>query len=156
MSTLDLSGADLEGFKPVPAGSYNCRVFEASMGETSGQGKLPAGTPKLMLTFVVVEGEEHAGRRFWGNYTIPPADYEKAAQLKGMLVRALTALGYDEKKLTSGKFNLDVDDIVGRECVVSVKVEQRYGGEEGEMTNTVTGIKPAGSATGGNSGSRLV
>lgn len=154
MSTLDLSGADLKGFEPVPAGSYPCKVFEASMGETSGQGKLPAGTPKLMLTFVVTEGD-YATRRFWGNYTIPPADYEKAPQLKGMLVRALTALGYDEKKLTSGKFNLDADDIVGRECVVTVKVEPRYGGEEGEMTNSVTGIKPAGSATGSSKGGLL-
>lgn len=154
MSTLDLSGADLKGFTPVPAGSYPCRVFEASMGETGGGGKLPQGTPKLMLTFVVTEGE-YEKRRFWGNYSIPPNDYENAATLKGMLVRALTALGYDEKKLTSGKFQLDVDDIVGRECVVTVKVEPRFGGEEGEMTNTVTGIKPAGSATGSSKGGLL-
>lgn len=151
MSTLDLSGADLKGFEPVPAGSYPCKVFEASMGETSGEGKLPAGTPKLMVTFIVTEGEFEK-RRFWGNYSIPPADYEKAPQLKGMLVRFLTALGYDEKKLVSGKFNLDVDDLVGKECVVTVKVEQRYNAEPGEMTNTVSGVKPAGSATGGKSG----
>lgn len=149
MSTLDLSGADLKGFEPVPAGSYPCRVFEASMGETGGAGKLPEGTPKLMVTFVVTEGE-YEKRRFWGNYSIPPADYINAPQLKGILVRFLTALGYDQKKLVSGKFNLDVDDIVGKECVVTVKVEPRYGGEEGEMTNTVTGVKAAGSATGNN------
>lgn len=147
MSTLDLSGADLKGFEPVPAGSYPCAIYEASMGETSGQGKTPAGTAKLMVTFRVTEGD-YENRRFWGNYVIPPADYEKAATLKGMLVRFLTALGYDEKKLVSGKFNLDVDDLVGKECVVTVKVEPRYGGEEGEMTNSVTGVKPAGSATG--------
>ena len=155
MSTLDLSGADLKGFEPVPAGSYPCRVYEASKGETGGQGKLPAGTPKLMVTFVVTEGE-YESRRFWSNYSIPPADYEKAAQLKGMLVRFLTALGYDEKKLTSGKFNLDVDDLVGRECVVTVKVEPRFGGEEGEMTNAVSGVKPAGSKTTAGAGRGLV
>jgi hypothetical protein len=155
MSTLDLSGADLKGFEPVPAGAYACTVYEASMGEVSGQGKLPAGTPKLQVTFLVSEGEFAGKRRFWGNYAIPPADYEKAPQLKGMLVRFLTALGYDEKKLISGKFNLDVEDIVGRECVVTVKVEPRYGGEEGEMTNTVTGVKPAGSSTAGSGGSKL-
>lgn len=148
MSTLDLSGADLKGFEPVPAGSYPCTIYEATMGETSGQGKLPQGTPKLQITFVVTEGE-FAKRRFWGNYVIPPNDYEKAAQLKGMLVRFLVALGYDEKKLTSGKFNLDLEDIQGRECVVTVKIEPRFGGEEGEMTNTVTGVKPAGSPTTG-------
>lgn len=147
MSTLDLSGADLKGFEPVPAGSYPCQVYEASMGEVSGEGVLPAGTPKLMVTFRVTEGE-YQNRRFWGNYSIPPADYEKAATLKGMLVRFLTALGYDEKKLVSGKFNLDVDDLVGRECVVTVKVEQKYNAEPGVMTNTITGVKPAGSATG--------
>ena len=150
MSVLDLSGADLKGFEPVPAGSYPCKVFEVSMGEVSGNGKLPQGTPKLQVTFIVTEGD-FKDRRFWSNYAIPPADYEKAAQLKGMLVRFFTALGYDEKKLVSGKFSLDPDDIVGRECVVTVKVEPRYGGEDGEMTNTVTGVKKAGSATGSSS-----
>lgn len=156
MSTLDLSGADLKGFEPVPAGSYACSIFEASMGETSGEGKLPKGTPKLMVTFIVTEGE-YAKRRFWGNYSIPPENYENAPQLKGMLVRFLTALGYDEKKLTSGKFNLDLEDLLGKECVVTVKVEQRYNAEPGEMTNTVTGVKPAGSpVTGASSKPGLV
>lgn len=153
MTTLDLS--DAQKFEPAPAGSYPCTIYEASMGEVSGQGKLPAGTPKLQVTFRVTEGE-YADRRFWGNYAIPPNDYDKAPQLKGMLVRFLTAVGYDEKKLTSGKFNLDVEDLTGRECVVTVKVEPRYGGEEGEMTNTVTGVKPAGSATTGGSSSRVL
>jgi len=48
----------------------------------------------------------------------------------------------------SGKFNLDVEDLTGRECVVTVKVEQKYNAEPGVMTNTITGVKPAGSATG--------
>lgn len=148
MSVLDLSGADLKGFEPVPAGSYACNIYAAEMGETGGGGKLPQGTPKLQITFVVTEGE-YAKRRFWSNYVIPPDDYENAAQLKGMLVRFLTALGYDEKKITSGKFNLDLEDLSGKPCVVTVKVEKRYGGEDGEMTNTVTGVKPEGSAVTG-------
>lgn len=147
---LDLSDADLKGFQPIPAGQYNATIFAAEMQETSGEGKTPKGTPKLSVQFRVSDGE-HENARLWGNYVIPPSDYEKAAQLKGMLVRFLVAVGYDEKKLTSGKFNLDVDDLAGRECVVSVKIVPRYGGEEGEMTNNISGVKAAGSKTGGGS-----
>lgn len=155
MSTLDLSGADLKGFDPLPAGSYNATIFSAEMQETSGAGKTPAGTPKLNIRFNVTD-EPFVNRVLWGNYVIPPDDYDKAAQLKGMLVRFLTAVGYDEKKLTSGKFNLDLEDLAGRECVVTVKVEPKYGGEEGEMTNAVTGVKPAGSKTSGGGTSGLL
>jgi len=154
MTSLDLSGADLKGFEPIPAGSYNCTVFSAEMGETSGEGKTPAGTPKLNVRFRVSD-EPYENRALWGNYVIPPDDYEKAPQLKGMFVRFLTALGYDEKKIVSGKFNLDLEDLAGRECVVTVKVEKKYRGEPGEMTNVVTGVKAAGSSTTGSGGSRL-
>ena len=154
MTTLDLSGADTKGFEPIPAGSYNCTVFSAEMGETSGQGKTPAGTPKLNVRFRVSD-DPYENRALWANYVIPPDDYEKAPQLKGMFVRFLTALGYDEKKIVSGKFNLDLEDLAGRECVVTVKVEPKFGGQPDEMTNTVTGVKPAGSPTVGGAASRL-
>lgn len=152
MSTLDLSGAELSNH--VPAGSYNCTVFAAEMQETQGGegSKLPKGTPKINVQFRISDGP-HENKRFFASYVIPPADYEKAPQLKGMLVRFLKGLGYDQKKLTSGKFNLDLEDMAGRECVVTVKVKPKYGSdpEDNEFTNEVTGIKPAGSSTGAGS-----
>lgn len=153
MSTLDLSGADLKGFDPLPAGQYNAEVFSVKMEETQGGGKLPAGTPRLNVQFRITEGE-YENRRVFGGYIIPPNDYEKAAIMKGMFVRFLIAVGYDEKKVTSGKWTFDADDFPGRACVVTVAVEPKRN-DPGEMTNVVKAVKAPGSAT-GNSGGGLL
>ena len=156
MSTLDLTGADTTGFDPLPSGAYNCTVFAAEMQETKGgpEAKLPEGTPKINVQFRISEGD-YENRRLFNAYVIPPADYVNAPKLKGMLVRFLEALGYDEKKITSGKFNLDVEDMIGRECVVVVGQKPKYNGAEGEMDNVVKGVKPAGAGTGSTGGGLL-
>lgn len=151
MTSLDLSGADLRGFDPIPAGVYDAVVFKAEMQETKGgpEAKLPAGTPKVNIQFKITDGGEGApffNRRVFSSYVIPPEDYDKdkAAKLKGMLVRFLVAVGYDEKKVQSGKFSLDMDDLTGRDCRVVVALKPKYGGAEGEMDNEVKGVKAAG------------
>lgn len=156
MGLLDLSGADTKGFDVIPSGAYNATVFAAEMQETQGgpAAKLPAGTPKVNVQFRISDGE-YENRRVFNSFVIPPADYENAAKLKGMLVRFLVALGYDEKKITSGKFDLDMEDLIGRECTVVVGQKPKYNGAEGEMDNVVKGIKPAGAATGATGGGLL-
>lgn len=146
-NVLDLSDADTSGFEPLPSGLYDCVVFEAAWAETKGRegSKLPAGTPMLKIQFKVID-PEFDNRRLFTQFVIPPDSYdkEKAAKMKGMLVRFLTALGYDEKKLTSGKFNLNLDDLQGRECVV-VAGQDKDLVDPTQMTNVVKAIKPAGS-----------
>lgn len=151
---LDLTGADTSGFAPIDAGTYDAVVFKAEMQETKGGpgSKLPAGTPKLNIQFKITEGGEDGkfyNRRQFTSYTFPPADYDKdkAAKMKGMLVRFLTAIGYDEKKVTGGKFNLDIEDLTGRECRIVVALKPKYQGAEGEMDNEVKGVKAAGSSS---------
>lgn len=155
MGVLDLSGADLKGFDPIPAGVYDAIVVKAEMLETKGgaDAKLPAGTPRLNIQFKI-DGGEFDNRRVFTSYTFPPDSYDKAkgAKMKGMFVRFMVALGFDEKKLTSGKFNLDVDEITGRECRVVVALKPKYMGEEGEMDNEVKGVKARGEG-GGSGGS---
>lgn len=150
MSTLDLTGADTKGFDAIPSGTYACTVFEAQMQETKGgpEAKLPAGTPKINVQFRISEGE-HENRRLFNAYVIPPADYVNAAKLKGMLVNFLKAVGYDEKKIVSGKFNLDVEDLIGREVNVVVGQKPKYNGAEGEMDNEVRGVKAPGAVNSG-------
>jgi hypothetical protein len=144
---LDLSGADVKGFDPIPAGVYDATVFKAEMQETKGgpEAKMPAGTPRLNVQFRLAaeEGEPFYNRRFFTSYTFPPADYDKAkaAKMQGMFVRFLTAIGYEEKKVMGGKFNLDVEDLAGRECRIVVALKPKYGGAEGEFDNEVKGVK---------------
>lgn len=158
---LDLTGADTSGFDAMDAGTYDAVVFKAEMQETKGgpNAKLPAGTPKLNIQFKITEGGEdgkYFNRRQFTSYTFPPADYDKdkAAKMKGMLVRFLVAIGYEEKKVTAGKFNLDVEDLTGRECRIVVAKKPKYQGEPGEMDNEVKGVKAPGS--GGSSGGGLI
>lgn len=162
---LNLADADLVGFEAgVDAGRYNCVVHEVSMDATTNpDGKLPQGTPGVKFVFRATEdneNEEVHNRRFYSTYWIPPKSYDKAkaSKMKGMLGRVLIALGEDEETIRSKDFQPDLEDYVGRECVVVVnKVPKKIDGEvvEGEFNNNVTGVKPAGSGVGSNSGGIL-
>lgn len=147
---LDLSGADTSGFAPLDPGVYPAVVHEAEMTETKGgpQAKMPEGTPMLKVQFRITDPDDN--HRAFGNYPIPGPDYDKdkAAKLKGNLVNMLVALGYDEKKITSGKFDLDVDDLVGRECDVVLNVKPDHN-DPTEKVQNLRGVKPLGTASGG-------
>jgi hypothetical protein len=156
---LDLSGADLKGFEPIPAGVYDAEIFKAEMGETKGgpEAKLPAGTPRLNVQFRIVDGGEGSpvyNRRVFTSFNFPDESYDaaKRAKAQGFFVRFMVAIGYDQKKLTNGKFQLDVEDLGGRECRVVVAQKPKYGGVEGEMDNEVKGVKERGEGSGSGSG----
>ena len=156
MSILDLSGADASGFDAVDAGSYNSTVYEVEVVETSGSGKLPAGVQMIKVQFAAQdEGVEN--RRFFTNFPLPNAEQQpddsKRNRSLGMFVRFLVALGYDEAKIKSKGFDITkLDELVGKECVVRVGKElyKRNEDDEGEWTNPVKSVKPAGSPTGGS------
>lgn len=153
MDTLNLAGADTSGFDVVPSGKYACVVYDIEPCEVEGDGgKLPQGTPGYNVQFRA-EGGDYDGRYFWNRYWFPGEGYDasKAARMKGMFVNLLTALGFDEKKITSGNFKLDLEELKGRECVVQIG-QYEY---DGEMRNNVKNVKPAGAAIGATSGGLL-
>lgn len=155
---LDLSGADTSGFEAVDAGSYNCTVYEVDMVETSGAGKLPAGVPMVKVQFACQDEGPAKNRRFFNQFPLPTAEQsENASKMQGTFVRFLVALGEDEKKIKTKGFDLgSLEDLVGRECVVRVAKElyKRSEEDEGEWTNPVKSVKPAGSPTGTSGASR--
>lgn len=151
MPLLDLTENESGGFDAFSSGTYDAVVYEAKMDEiknSSGTGKLPAGTPMIKVQFkitggpggqfVVDEGQEpkpyEAGhgedyklfnRRVFRNYIIPPRmidkkPYEHFAMMNGMLVRFLTELGYDETVVTAPDFDLDLAELAGMECRVVI------------------------------------
>jgi hypothetical protein len=161
---LNLSDADLSGFEAIPAGRYNAEVFKIetdAVKNTSGEGKMPAGTPMLKIQFRITE-EPYANRRVFVTYVIPPKGYdeEKAKKMKGMIARFFIALGDSEEAVKNPKFNPDFEDYIGRECVVQVGYEpkrDRSGATiDGEFNNPVKGVKPAGTLSGASTSGGLL
>lgn len=156
---LDLSYGDTAGFDAVDAGSYACTVYEITMEETSGQGKLPAGVPMVNVQFACQE-EKFLNRRFFNRYPLPSQDqHANAAFMVGNFINLLVALGEDEQKVKTKGFNPEkLEDLVGRECVVRVGKElyKRSPEDEGDWTNPVKSVKPAGSPTGSKSNPDLL
>lgn len=160
---LNLADADLKGFDAIEAARYNAIIHEITMDavkNTSGQGKMPAGTPMVKFQFRLTD-EPNVNRAVWSQFIIPPKDYDKAkaSKMKGMLARAFIALGEEESKVISKDFDPDFEEFKGRECVVVLGKEPKkdMNGEivEGEFNNPVKGIKPAGTAAGATTGGLL-
>lgn len=161
---LDLSGADLKGFDALDAGRYDAEVVELSwdaVKNTDGQGKVPAGTPMLKAQFRILEpkidGEVlEQDRRAFTQYVNPPADYDpkKRATMQGMIARFFIALGFTEEEVKSKKFDPDFETLKGTPAVVTLSKVQKYGTkpEDDEWDNKITGVRPAGSNTGGGGG----
>lgn len=148
---LNLAGADTSsGFDALPSATYPCAVKKIEMQSIKGDsGTLPKGTPGFSVQFRVVGGE-YDNRVLFNNYWIAPAKidgkaYEHKKMMDGMIAKFFIAIGYDEKEVTGGDFDPDFDDIVGRECLVTVG-QREY---NGEVQNIVKGVRPVG--TGGSS-----
>ena len=150
MEALDLSGADTKGFEPLSAGPWPAIVHAAEMVETSGgpNAKLPAGTPMLKVQFRCTD-PEYDTHRVFGNFpTVAPPEYDKtkASKMLGNLVNFLIGVGYDEKKVRSGNFTLEAEDLIGRECDIIVSVKPGYN-DPTTKQNELRGVKPLGTAT---------
>lgn len=166
LGPLNLSDADLSGFDAVDPGRYNAEVFEIKLDavkNTSGKGKMPAGTPLIKIQYKLVD-EGVDNRRVFQQLVIPPADYDasKAAKMKGMIARVFIAFGFPEDQVLSKKFNFDdaIQEAIGAKCVVVVgkepKKDQQGNVVEGEFNNPVKGVKPAGSIVGSSAPSGLL
>lgn len=175
---LNLSDADLTGFDPINPGRYNAEIFEITMDavkNTSGEGKMPAGTPMMKVQFKLInndpitivddKGNEKEmdldNRRVFTQFVIPPVEYDKAkaAKMKGMIARFFIATGDDEEVVLNSEFDPDFADYQGRPVVVVLGKEPRRDRQgntvEGEYNNPVKGIKPAGSIVGATSSGLL-
>lgn len=148
---LNLTDFEEVSFDAFDPGSYGAEVARVEMKETKGgeDAALPKGTPMFNIMFKVTEDPTHdgefVGRTAFGTWIVPPKkigakNYEHYKMMNGNLVRLFKSLGYTEEEITSGEFEPDSDDMVGRECTIKVS-RYEYGGE---MRNKVTGVKPAG------------
>jgi hypothetical protein len=96
------------------------------------------GTPGYNVQFKV-DGGEYDDRSVFNRFYLPdPAQYDegKTMTARGRFVDFLVAVGYSKDDVMSGKWKFDADDLVGRECRISVGVKDGY--------NTVRNFKPVG------------
>lgn len=139
---LDLSSAT--GIEAIPSGWYDCHVERIQEVEIEGEdGKLPKGTEGYNVAFVVDAGE-HEGAWLFNRYWMPTADEQpdttKRNRMLGMFVSFLTAIGYAESDVKSGKYKFDAEDATDRKCRV-LAGQREY---DGMMQNTVRNVKPVG------------
>ena len=179
---INLSNADTSGgdFTPIKPGTYGATVFEATWGETQGGAgsKLPKGTPFINVQFKIntdmlgsggaiedTDGKDLTGmdRRAFTRYIIAPEKignkkYEHKEKMDGMLVRFLTAIGYESDEVMSEDgYDPDLADFGGRECSVVLAVEEYlpndpdfddYDEPIKKRRNVVKGVKKAGAGRG--------
>lgn len=137
---LDLSTANRGAFDAIPSGKYDAKVFKVEpVTFDKEDGKLPKGTEGYNVQFAI-DGGQYDNRRVFNRYWLPSDEYDKdkRANMLGMFVDFLLAIGYSEKEVTSGKFKFDAEDAEGREC--SLSVGQREW--DGDTQNTVRRVKP--------------
>lgn len=146
MEPLDFTGVDLQ--QTVPTGRFFAVIDEAEMGEVAGEGKLPKGTPRLTVKWVIraaVDGDTtHEDRQAYQGFNMPDPSYEKYKEAIGFLGRFLVAVGYEEKDVTGGKFKIDTDDLVGREAIITVAETKNQYGDPVPNVKGVRSIEDAG------------
>jgi hypothetical protein len=140
---INFDSAKEVSFEPLPRGTYNAVVFDASWTEVQNEGgKLPVGTPRLNVQFKITAPEEYAERRVFNGYNIPPEDYEKKQMMIDMLFTFLRAIGYSDTEIKKWKGQLpDPDEFAGRECNLQL-TQREFPKGSGEMQNSVTAVKP--------------
>jgi hypothetical protein len=130
MPLLDLTERESGDFEPVPAGKYLASVYEAEERSTSGNGKLPEGTPMVAIQWKLEKAlfdteEKIENRRVFSQNVVPPKEidgepYKNYKMMNGIIFRLLESIGYTEDELSSGTFELDYDDMPGRQAIITV------------------------------------
>jgi len=127
-------------FEVLPEGLYLLSFREVKVKEVGTGGKEPKlfGAPMWTWEFEIVEGEEHAGRRFWTNRILPKDNgYQHADFMLSKFAEPFIALG--------GTIETDTDELVGRICkgYITERVIEK-GAKAGERSNSLEELIPAG------------
>lgn len=132
-----LAGEELRSFDPVPAGTYRVSVDRAEerMSSNNNPGimwlfkisevvslRQLVDEPEQFINRTIVHGTSLTDSSLWNIY------------------RTLIALGDDPDSIKSGDLDLDLDEYIGKECVIDVSV-QEYPADSGTYTNRVNNLR---------------
>lgn len=164
MALLDLT--EREDSAPVPAGRYRVSVADAEERSTSGDGKLPEGTPMIWTRLRIEEPlfdpeddegnpVDTVGRSVFNQTVVPPKEidgqpYKNYKMMNGILFRTLLAFGYTKEDLESGDFELDADELKGKQTIATVARREWTDPDTDEVVvlNDVKSLKPVGETSG--------
>jgi hypothetical protein len=125
---LDLSDVESSGgLKPLPNGTYLCRVDQVDPGRTSSNGNR-----MIDVTFVVIDPESYQGRRIWHHITFT----QKSLGIAKQQLEAI--LGHSISKVI---FSEVAEDMLDREVKVRVDIERSEGYSD---RNRIRGLIPVG------------
>jgi len=117
-------------FSPLPAGDYTTQITGAEICTTK------SGTGQYIKVEYTVIGEQHQGRKVWGNLNIKN-DSDKAEEIgRSQLNQLMTAIGLT--KLA------DTDELVGNDVTIKLKIKPADG--QWEASNEIKAYKSSGSA----------
>lgn len=123
---VDFEDADDIGFEPIPRGRYKVEVVDASQ-----EGPGPSGSYYIAVQFRIIDDEEYDNRRLFHNFSLSKKIVKRFQQF-------LIATGWKKEDLES-QVDIDLEDLLEVECVVSVKIElsEDYGAR-----NAITNFFP--------------
>lgn len=120
---------EAKSFEALPVGKYLCKVTGLTYNPESSR----SGEPTLAWEFGVSEGG-FAGRKAFLNTSLQE-------QALWSTMRILTAIGYTDDEIKSKTWDFEdpdiVDDIVGRDCMVSIS-HQKFEGETRQRVRKVS------------------
>ena len=116
---------DSEGklkFKPLPAGTYKCRITKVEEKESGENSKHP-GSPYLNFKACIAPGEEHEGRPFFFMISLPHEKMEEEAKDLSVtkMKRLMNACQID----AGDQGEVDTSDFIGQELQLVV-IETTY------------------------------
>jgi hypothetical protein len=132
---VDFSGTEVGNFDAIPAGSYVAKVTGGELREAGENAKYP-GSQYINWEFTIQEGE-YTGRKQWTNTSL------REGALFG-LKELLAATG---KFDVDGDLDFDIEDVIGSDVRISVRVKDY----KGEAQNEVRRVKALDAAESGSS-----
>ena len=131
MVKVNLANQELRTFEPVPAGVYRVAV-EQCEERTASTGN--EGIFWLFRVIDVISTRGDGGTQGLVDRTIPHGTQLQESALWN-LYRTLVALGEDPQALQDGEFELDPDIMIGKECVVTIRIRDYQGQPQNQVVN---------------------
>lgn len=151
---VDLSATDA-GFEAIPAGRYLARITDGEIRTSQSEGAKHPGSEYISWEFTISEGE-YAGRKQWLNTPLShgTCDCDKWTPnaligLKGLL----TASGKFKDAQLAKSLNFEIEDLLGSEVILIVRVRQYQGEDRNEVKRVRTATPEAKEALEGASAS---
>jgi hypothetical protein len=128
------ANTEVKTFVDVKPGTYNVTVEDITDTDDDGEPlvtspdspKYPS-CPMVKWTFLITEEGPFEGQRMWRNSLLHPA-------LIGYFIQMLVALGFDEAEITAEGYELDYNEVKGKDARIKVGFPKKRDSENPDRT----------------------